>query len=52
MVLAVDVDEPDVTAQDGWVTLAGPVARRDAAAVLTADLAWFGIQEIPGLLPG
>ncbi len=52
VVLAVDVDEPDVTAQDGWVTLAGPVARRDAAAVLSADLAWFGIQEIPGLLPG
>jgi hypothetical protein len=52
VVLAVDVDEPDADPQDGWVTLTGPVSRRDAAAVLTADLAWFGIQEIPGLLPG
>ena len=36
--------------EDGWVTLAGPISRRDAAAVLTTDLAWFGVQEIPGLL--
>jgi hypothetical protein len=52
VVLAVDVPDPATDPEDGWVTLVGPVARRDAAAVLTADLAWFGIQEIPGLLPG
>ncbi len=51
VVLAVDVPEPDATPEDGWVTLSGPVERRDTAAVLTADLAWFGVQEIPGLLP-
>ena len=55
VVLAVDVAEPDTAEpdtafEDGWVTLAGPVSRRDTASVLTTDLAWFGVQEIPGLL--
>lgn len=55
VLLAVDVPEPDAAGtdgsfEDGWVNLAGPVSRRDTAAVLTADLAWFGVQEIPGLL--
>jgi hypothetical protein len=55
VVLAVDVPEPDTAEpdpafDDGWVTLAGPISRRDTASVLTRDLAWFGVQEIPGLL--
>ncbi len=53
VVLAVDVDTTDTTdtaPDDGWVTLDGPVSRRDTAAVLTSDLAWFGVQEIPDLL--
>ena len=40
----------DSTFADGWVSLTGPISRRDTAAVLTTDLAWFGVQEIPGLL--
>ena len=40
----------DSTFEDGWVSLTGPISRRDTAAVLTTDLAWFGVQEIPGLL--
>ena len=36
--------------EDGWVTLDGPVRRSDTAAVLTTDLAWFGVQEIAELL--
>lgn len=50
VVLAVDVEEPAGEPEDGWVTLEDPVSRRDVAAVLTSDLAWFGAQEIPGLL--
>jgi hypothetical protein len=55
VVLAVDVPDPDVTGrgtafEDGWVAVAGPITRRDTAAVLTMDLAWFGVQEIPALL--
>jgi hypothetical protein len=55
VILAVDVPGPDVTGQgdafeDGWVSVAGPLTKRDTAAVLTVDLAWFGVQEIPGLL--
>jgi hypothetical protein len=53
VVLAVDVPEPagtDSSFEDGWVRLAGPISRRDTAAALTADLEWFGVQEIPGLL--
>jgi hypothetical protein len=55
VVLAVDVPAPEPggpepTFEDGWVTLTGPISRRDTAAVLTTDLAWFGVQEIPELL--
>jgi hypothetical protein len=55
VVLAADVPEPEAVEpetgfEDGWVTLAGPVSRRETASVLTMDLAWFGVQEIPGLL--
>jgi len=52
VVLAVDVPGDGSAIQDGWVELPGPIRRADVAAVLTADLAWFGVQEIPGLLPG
>ena len=48
--LAVDVEGNGGAVEDGWLDLPGPVSRRDIAAVLTADLAWFGVQEIPGLL--
>ncbi len=50
VVLAVDVPEAVTAVEDGWVTLVGPVDRRDTAAVLSTELAWFGVQEIPGLL--
>jgi hypothetical protein len=55
VVLAVDVPDLDpadaeASFEDGWVSLAGPISRRDTAAVLTTDLAWYGVQEIPGLL--
>jgi hypothetical protein len=55
VVLAVDVPAPEQGGpgspfEDGWVSLTGPISRRDTAAVLTTDLAWFGVQEIPGLL--
>jgi hypothetical protein len=55
VVLAVDVPDDEGTEQgapfeDGWVDVPGPVTRRDVAAVLTTDLSWFGVQEIPGLL--
>ncbi len=55
VVLAVDVTDPDPGSsassfEDGWVSLTGPITRRETAAVLTTDLAWFGVQEIPELL--
>lgn len=50
VVLAADMDAPDTAPDDGWVTLDGPVGGSDTAAVLTTDLAWFGVQEIPELL--
>jgi hypothetical protein len=50
VVLAVDAPELDAGFEDGWVTIPGPVSRRDVASVLTLDLAWFGVQEIPALL--
>lgn len=52
VVLAVDVDGPGTPPEDGWTELAGPVALRDVAAVLDAELAWFGVQEIDQLLAG
>lgn len=35
---------------DGRVTLIGPVPLATVAAVLTADLAWFGVQELAELI--
>ena len=56
VVLAVDLDDSEPTMpptmEDGRFTHPGPVARQAASAVLTADLAWFGMQEIPELLNG
>lgn len=50
VVLALDAEPgPGAAMRDGWVDLAGPVRRDDLAAVLSADLAWYGVQEI-GLL--
>jgi hypothetical protein len=49
VILAVDVGDGAHPA-DGWFVVDGPVRRTDVAAVLTADLAWFGVQEIPSLL--
>ena len=51
-VLAVDVDAPGGAPEDGWVDLSGPVSRREVAAVLSADLAWYGFQEVDQLLAG
>ena len=51
VVLAVDLDPmPDLTVADGTLVVARSVPRRRVAAVLGADLAWFGVQEIPALL--
>ena len=52
VVLAVDVPRSPTGPSRGRMgrPWPGPVSRRDVAAVLTADLAWFGVQEIPGLL--
>lgn len=50
LVLAVDLDEAFDSYVDGWVTVPGPVRRRQVGAVLDAELAWFGLQELGGLL--
>ena len=51
VVLAVDLDPmPDLTIADGTLVVAGSVPRRRVAAVLGADLAWYGVQEILALL--
>lgn len=51
VVLAVDVSAPaGITPEDGWLTLPDGIRRRDLAAVLTAELAWYAVQEIPALL--
>lgn len=52
VVLAVDADPAGSPPDDGWVDLPGPLARRDLAAVLTVDLAWYAVQEIEQLLAG
>jgi hypothetical protein len=53
VVLAVEVADDLVdTLADGWLELPGPVRRTEVAAVLTAELAWFAVQEIPALLDG
>jgi hypothetical protein len=49
VVLAVDIGA-DIPPADGWVMVPGPIRRTAVAAVLSADLAWFGVQEIPALL--
>ncbi len=50
-VLALDLDQkPDGQPAQGWVDVPGPVRRRDVAAVLTEELAWYGAQEIGDLL--
>lgn len=52
VVLAVDADPPGVPVQDGRTVLPGPIARASVGAVLTADLSWYGLQEVPELLGG
>jgi hypothetical protein len=37
---------------DGRISVPGPIRRADLAAILTEDLAWFGVQEIADLLSG
>jgi hypothetical protein len=50
-VLAMDLALPGTPGiEDGWVEVPGPIAIDDVAAVLTADLAWYGVQELPALL--
>lgn len=51
VVLAVDLDPPaGLVMADGWFDLPAPISRADLAAVLTVDLEWFAVQEIPILL--
>lgn len=52
LVLALDVPESVLgpAAEDGWREVAGPVRRRDLAALLDADLGWYGVQELAQLL--
>ena len=50
VVLALDVVAVDGPLDDGWGSIGGPISRFEAAAVLTTDLEWFGVQEIPFLL--
>ena len=51
VVLAVDLDPmPDLAIADGTLVVAGSVPRRRVAAVLGADLAWYGVQEIAALV--
>ena len=52
VVLAVEAEGPATPPADGWLALPGPVALRDVAAVLDAELAWFGVQEVDQLLAG
>ena len=51
VVLAVDVDDdPAPVLDDGRFTLEQVLRRRQVAAVLDQDLAWFGVQEIAALI--
>lgn len=53
VVLAVDADtDSPVAPDDGRLTLPGPLLLTTVAAVLDADLSWYGVQELPDLLPG
>jgi len=49
VVLAVDVEESAAPLADGWFTT-GALERAQSSAVLTADLAWYGMQEVAALL--
>lgn len=50
VVLAVDVSDTRTPDDDGWLAVTEAVRRSQVAAVLTQDLAWYGIQEIGELL--
>lgn len=52
LVLAVDVPQPGESLADGWFELGEPVGRSQVAAILTGELAWFALQELPQLLDG
>lgn len=49
VVLAAEVSQVGPVA-DGATEVADQLARRDIAAVLTADMAWYGLQELGELL--
>jgi len=49
VVLAVDVEQPEGPLEDGWFTT-GALQRTQSSALLTADLAWYGMQEVAALL--
>lgn len=49
MVLAVDLAE-ELGVEDSWVVVPGPVLRRQVGALLDSGLAWYGLQELAGLL--
>lgn len=53
VILAVDIDAAasgQLALDDGRTTLPGPVLLAAVAAVLAADLAWYGVQELPDLI--
>lgn len=51
VILALDLPEGAVVEQDdGWFEWAGPLRRRELAAVLGSDLGWHGVQELSVLL--
>jgi hypothetical protein len=50
VVLALDLSDPRTPGDDGWLTVTEAVRRSQVAAVLTRDLAWYGLQEIGDLL--
>ena len=50
MVLAVDVPGELPGQADGWVAVPGGVRRSQVGAVLDSELAWYGLQELAGLL--
>ncbi|MGB7983202.1 MAG: hypothetical protein WCF36_20660 [Candidatus Nanopelagicales bacterium] len=51
VVLARDLDPKGLSAPvDGWLDVPGLVRRREVGALLTEDLAWFGVQELDEVL--
>ncbi len=51
LLLALDLDpEPTQAPVDGWLAVPGPLRRTQIAALLTEDLAWYGVQELGDLL--